>query len=95
MKKTHDLLATVGEYEDRQSGEKKKRRVNVGCIMQDDEGRLSVKLETVPVSPNWSGWLNAFPADQKRAGEAPTRESRPSGASRPAAPQPEDDDIPF
>ena len=57
MRKVYDAVATVGEYKDRETGETKKRRVTVGAVFEDDEGRLSMKLETVPIGKEWSGWL--------------------------------------
>lgn len=70
MKKTHDLAASVGEYTNHH-GEKKKRWVNCGAVFADDDGRISVKLESVPVGPEWSGWFSAFPADRERNRNAP------------------------
>lgn len=65
MKKTHDLSASCGEYTD-SHGQKKKRWVNCGAIFQGDDGRISVKLESVPVGPDWSGWFSAFPVNRDR-----------------------------
>ena len=64
MRKTHDLVATVGAY--KSGDQEKKRYVNVGAIFAGDDGRMSIKLETIPVGPNWSGWLSAF---EPRQGE--------------------------
>lgn len=33
----------------------------VGSAFEDSEGRLSVKLDSLPIGTNWSGWLNIFP----------------------------------
>lgn len=60
MRRTHDLLATIGEYTDRQTGEKKKRRVKIGTAFVDDHGRQSLKIECIPVGPDWSGWVGVF-----------------------------------
>ncbi len=57
---THDAVATVGEYTNN-AGEKKKRFVNVGKAFTDDQGRVSLKMETIPVGPAWSGWLSLYP----------------------------------
>ncbi len=108
-KYTHDVVATTGEYTNGQ-GEKKKEYTNVGKAFTDDQGRVSIKLKTVPVGPEWSGWLSLYEAKPKdgprdpqgaRSPEHGQREApRNSGHGMPAAPTPaadyqEDDDIPF
>ena len=37
-KKTHDAVATIGSYKDR-DGNEKKRYVNVGSVFTDEDGR--------------------------------------------------------
>jgi hypothetical protein len=68
---THDIVATIGEYTDRQTGDKKKRYVNVGKCFTDDQGRQSLKLETIPVGPEWSGWLSLYPTKDRERRPAP------------------------
>lgn len=58
-KKTHDVVATVGSYKT-SSGEEKKRYVHCGSAFTNDEGQISIKLDSVPVSPEWSGWLSLY-----------------------------------
>lgn len=70
MRKTHDLAASAGEYTN-SHGEKKKRWVNVGAMFQGDDGRISIKLEAMPVGPEWSGWFSAFPVDRNREPSRP------------------------
>jgi hypothetical protein len=36
--KTHDLCVKTGSYEDRQTGETKGRWMNIGALMQGDDG---------------------------------------------------------
>ena len=106
MKKTHDLVATVGEYQDKQSGEMKKRYVNCGVVLTDEEtGRMSIKLETVPVSPEWSGWFSLFePRDKdgnrpqgQQARQQPQQQAQPQQQQQQQQHQPHanQDDIPF
>lgn len=65
MRKTHDLAASAGEYRN-SHGETKKRWINCGAMFTDDQdGRISIKLESVPVGPEWSGWFSAFPVEKK------------------------------
>ncbi len=96
MKKTHDAVATVGKYKDK-DGAEKKRYVTVGAIFQDDQGRMSLKLDAVPCSPEWSGWISFYP----KSDTPPMPPGRRSSPGMPAAPvddgsqADEDDDIPF
>lgn len=57
MRRYGDLMASCGEFRD-QRGRKAKRWIRCGVVMRDDRsGALSVKLDAVPVRPDWSGWL--------------------------------------
>jgi len=89
---THDVVATLGEYTDKTTGEKKKRYTNVGKAFTDEDGRLSIKLDTIPVDPNWSGWLSLYPADRDKGGgqrsQAPEQQPQRFTQSRPAAQAP-------
>jgi single-stranded DNA-binding protein len=107
---THNLVATIGTYTDRKSGQEKKRYLTVGKGFTDEQGRLSFKLDSLPVGDTWNGWLSAYPAEnfsdnrQQNYSSAPSSAypSPPSG-HRPAqppshTPTPYDDtdeDIPF
>jgi len=59
MKKKYDAVATIGEYTN-QAGEKKKRTLNIGAVMESDDGRLALKLESIPCAPEWNGWVNFY-----------------------------------
>jgi len=93
-KPTHDVVATTGEYQSQ--GETKKRYVTIGKCFTDDQGRQSIKLDSIPVGPGWSGWVSLYPVREREpAGQRPD--------PRPAAPKPahrgdepvDDDDVPF
>jgi hypothetical protein len=62
---THKILATIGTYKDAQ-GNEKKRYVQCGVAFTDEQGRVSLKMDAMPVSPEWSGWLQLFPMDDDR-----------------------------
>ena len=103
-RKKYDAVATVGTYKDRQTGEEKKRYANVGTVFESDDGRLSLKLDTVPVGPGWSGYIQFFEPDRERGAgdrkEAPRNMSVPSNRqqaqkSSGQAPADDDDFIPF
>lgn len=39
--------------------------VRVGVAFIDDEGRMVIKLDSMPLpTSNWQGWLNIFPLDK-------------------------------
>ena len=63
MKKTHDIVATVGKYTDRE-GTEKKRYIKIGVMFEDDQGRQSLKVDAFPCSPEWSGWLSLYPVER-------------------------------
>lgn len=92
-KKIFDCVATVGKYTDTQ-GNEKKRYQNVGAIFQDDEGRMSQKLECIPVGPNWSGWISFFPPKERDASPV-TEHSAAKANAYQKQPIDVDDDISF
>lgn len=92
---THKLLATTGKYKGA-DGTEKKRYLQVGVLFTGDDGRMSIKLDAVPVGPEWSGYLSVFPMDDDRP---PQREAPPSRtvqqrpAPRPSRQEPPDEPI--
>lgn len=92
-KPTHDIVATTGEYTNR-AGEKKKRYVTCGKAFTDEQGRVSLKIEALPVGLNWSGWLSLYPVENQAPRQQP--DPRPKSATpAPAEDFKEEDDIPF
>lgn len=83
MKKVFDAVVTVGEYEDRQTGKKKYQYRTVGAVLQNDDGRMSLKLELIP-AVNFSGWINFY--------EPREREQKPA---QPQSADDGDSEIPF
>lgn len=69
-------VATTGKYTNSQ-GEEKKRYSNVGTLFQQDDGRLSLKLDTVPVGEGWSGWISFYDLDEKKKDAGDTEETAP------------------
>ena len=99
-RKKYEAVATIGEYTDKQTGEKKKRYATVGTVFENDEGKLSLKLDTIPIGPGWSGFIQFF--DPRAQGSAPAPQLPPGRhASRgmPSAPPikeaDQETDIPF
>lgn len=57
MRKFADVLASVGEFVG-SDGKPAKAWTRCGVLMKDDRsGRLSLKLDVIPVRPTWSGWF--------------------------------------
>ena len=84
-----DLLYKKGEHEGRAIW------LRCGVLIEKENGKMSVKLDTVPVSGEWDGWLvvserrdmaHGRPGNWAKSNEAPGREE--VAAAR-------DDDLPF
>jgi len=89
MKKTHDLVATVGKHTDNQ-GNEKKRYHKCGSAFTDDQGRLSIKIDGVPVGNEWSGWISLYEADRDRQ-QGQRADSSPGYYTSPGQPQKRDE----
>ena len=100
-RKKYDAVATVGEYTDKATGEKKKRYATVGTVFENEEGKLSLKLDTVPIAPGWSGSIQFFtPTERDQPRALPPGRRTPPGmppAATTALPPAADDldDLPF
>jgi hypothetical protein len=96
MEKIKDAVAAVGEYN--KGGEIKKRYQKVGSLFQRDDGSLSLKLESIPLSVDWNGWLNFYDPYNKREGQ---QQQQPPQQQKPTQLEPKgqifnaDDEIPF
>lgn len=96
-KLVYDAVATIGKYTDKQ-GNEKKRYLTVGKVFESEGGGLSLKLESVPVTPEWSGWISFFvPKDMERS---PAQEQHSAAKANGFQPQAknifdDDQDIPF
>jgi hypothetical protein len=103
-KKVFDLVATVGTYKDK-DGNEKKRYSQCGAVFQQEDGRMSAKIESLPVGTEWSGWLS-FMEPRQPGQQAPQQpqlqpQYRQAPQSHPAPPvfemppRDEEDKIPF
>lgn len=83
----YDAVAKAGTY--MKDGEEKTRWHVMGRCIQNDQGQLSVKIDSTPIG--WDGWISLMepkPKDKNQgAGTAPRNQG--AGSS------PMDDDIPF
>lgn len=103
MRKKYDAVATIGSYRNK-AGEEKKRYITCGSVFEGDDGRLSLKLDAVPASPEWTGWVAFYePRENGAAGFQGTNSNAPQAAqsahsvAKANAYRSEDvgDDIPF
>ena len=87
-----DAIAAVGEYKDAKTGETKTRFSKLGSVFIDDDGRISMKIDTIPCGTSWDGWVNAMEPVQydrpARQSSEPTRGNRRGSAA-------DFDDAPF
>ena len=88
MKQFKKVVATVGKYTDA-NGQEKNRYVTVGRAFIRDDKSVSIKVDSMPVGPEFSGWLNLYDLDEDRQGQAPAR------AAPAPAPAAADEDLPF
>jgi len=92
MRKSHDAVVSLGEYTDGE-GQTKKRYKNIGTVFTRDDGSQAMKLDTVPLGPDWNGWIN-FYEPQNQRNDRPQQQQQ---TSRPPTQNNtyEKDDIPF
>ncbi len=90
MKRIKKLVAITGKYT--VDGVEKKRYQTAGALFKDEEGKLSVKMECIPLG-EWNGWLGVYDLEDTRQPAGQGQAQVNVGA--PAAPSSFDDDIPF
>lgn len=94
MNKTqYDLVATIGEYTDRE-GNTKKRYQKCGVAFTNDEGQTSIKLDAIPVTPEWNGWISLYEKQEYNAARPSSEPARRQPATAAASSEGQDD-IPF
>ncbi len=109
-KKTHDLVATVGSYTDRKTGQEKRNYQNCGFACTNEKGQItSVKILSLPQAfkdMEWEGWLNLYPLKNDPADFEQTPQRQPQQQPQRQQPQQQPqqqqqasafdaDDIPF
>lgn len=101
--KIFDVVARGGEYTG-QDGQTKTRWINCGAVFKNEQGNVSMKLDSVPVARNENGelWLSFFEPRQQGQSQGNARPAAPAPRpAAPAAPAPQQgfgvppDDIPF
>lgn len=99
MTRKFEIVASVGSWKS-EDGKTHKRTLAIGAIFESKNGNLVARIDAMPTSPEWSGWLQLKPvsADAFPKGSLPP--DRRVSPGMPAAPDPipdgeEDDDTPF
>ena len=84
MKKQYDIKFAAREYQTA-DGSRKTYWSQHGSLWIDDNGSITIKLDSVPVNEKWTGYMKAFP-------HKPREQHKPSYEGLP----PDDlDDTPF
>ena len=91
MKKTHNVVAVIGKYKDRQTGEDKNRYVICGSLFTREDGSMAIKMDTLPAGHDWNGWLNLY-VPKPKDGQAAPPASQTGGNDEPEL---KDDKIDF
>ena len=85
MKQFKKVVASNGKYTDA-NGNEKNRYITVGRAFLRDDKSVCIKLDAMPVGPEFSGWMNLYDLDEER--QAPA-------AAAPAPAAKVDEDLPF
>jgi hypothetical protein len=95
MKRTHLVIATVGTWVDPATGRKVKRTLPVGALYESTGGKLVLRVDAIPTSPDWSGWMQVTPcAPDLPAGRRTSRGMPPAPPPATDGDNP-DEDVPF
>ena len=69
-----DLKARIGSYTDKE-GKEKGRYVKVGTLFSSPHGsHQAIKMDSMPISADWDGWVSVFPKDDESAPVAQEKE---------------------
>ena len=72
MKQFKKVVATIGKYTDA-NGQEKNRYHTVGKAFIRDDKSVSIKVDAMPVGPEFSGWLNLYDLDEDRPQSQPAQ----------------------
>ena len=84
MKQWKKVVASNGKYTDA-NGNEKNRYITVGKAFLRDDKSVTIKIDSMPVGSEFSGWLNLYDLDEDR-------QQKPAAQ---AAAAPADSDLPF
>ncbi len=67
-----DVVASVGKYKDKDGNDRTRFQRAGGAFMSENdngEKRISIKLDALPLSSEWNGWLSVYLRKDRRASE--------------------------
>ena len=64
MKRVNKLVCATGKYTDKNGNEATSWH-NLGYVL-DDGGKKKIKLDSIPLSNEWDGWVTIAPLDEER-----------------------------
>jgi hypothetical protein len=76
MKQFKKVVATNGKYTDAQ-GNEKNRYFTVGRAFLREDKSITIKIDAMPVGPDFSGWLNLYDLDEDRQ-QQPVAQAAPA-----------------
>jgi hypothetical protein len=65
MKQFKKVVASTGKYTDSQ-GNEKNRYFTVGRAFVREDKSVCIKIDAMPVGPDFNGWLNLYDLDEDR-----------------------------
>jgi hypothetical protein len=75
----YEVRAKVGEFQGR-DGETKGRWVTCGAILENDSGKMSLKMDCFPVSGD--GWFALFEPEDRSSSPSGTQQNSSSDAKK-------------
>lgn len=83
---SRELLGDACAYMKKSGAEKASYR-KIETAFKDEQGRISVVLDTLPLPHSgWEGWINVFPTSETAVGKKPVKQNYSADF---------EDDIPF
>lgn len=85
-----ELVGNLCAYIKPKKAGEKARYPRIGTVFKGNKTDLfSIKIDSIPIDPDWDGWCNVYPPDSKKPAKAET-----PFVVKPFVDDP-DDDIPF
>ena len=73
MKRVNKLVCATGKYTDKNGNEATSWHT-LGYVL-DDGGKKKIKLDSIPLSNEWDGWVTIAPLDEDRK-QQPQQQSK-------------------
>jgi hypothetical protein len=77
-RKIYQLMATISEWQNKQTGRKCRQTVSIGSVFEHPGGKLSARLQLLPVHSGWSGWLAFQPCTGPEEAPAEIEDDEPA-----------------